>query len=180
MGGTLKDQFIDAAAAEFRYYKKIAEDAIAQVNWKRMQKAPGSGLNSIAVIMKHMAGNMRSRWTDFLTTDGEKPWRNRDQEFVDDLKDRDQLMGIWAEGWGTVFATLEELRGADLTGTVTIRTQPVKTTRAIQRQVAHYGYHVGQIVLIARMYTGRSWDFLSLPPGTSEEFNEAMRRRYDE
>ncbi|MCZ6571816.1 MAG: DUF1572 family protein [Planctomycetota bacterium] len=173
----LKDKLLDAVEAEFRYYKKIAEDAIGQISWQHMQEAPAGGLNSIAVIMKHMAGNLRSRWTDFLTSDGEKPWRNREQEFINDLAGRDELMGRWEEAWETLFETLRGLREADLEATVTIRTQPVTVSRALVRQVGHYGYHTGQILLIARTFAGPAWRFLSIPPGGSKAFNASMRAR---
>ena len=171
----LKDQFLDAAEAEFRYYKKSAEDAIGQIGWQQMQETPATGMNSIAVIMKHMAGNMRSRWTDFLTSDGEKPWRNREQEFINDFAGRDELMASWEQGWGTLFQTLRGLHEADLEATVTIRTQPVTISRALVRQVAHYGYHVGQILLIARTFAGPAWRFLSIPPGGSDTYNASLR-----
>lgn len=130
--------------------------------------------NSIAIIVKHMAGNMRSRWMDFLTTDGEKPDRNRDTEFEDAPKTRTDLMDLWERGWKYVFDALEPLTDADLTRTVTIRTEPHSVMQAINRQVAHYAHHVGQIVFLAKHLTAKAtgkWESLSVPRGKSAEIN---------
>ena len=130
--------------------------------------------NSIANIVKHMAGNMRSRWTDFLTTDGEKSDRNRDTEFEDPPTTRAELMELWERGWKLLFGALEPLSDADLTRTITIRTEPHSVTQAINRQVAHYSYHVGQIVYLARHFAGDKWQTLTIPKKKSAEFNKKV------
>lgn len=122
--------------------------------------------------MKHMAGNMRSRWTDFLTTDGEKPYRNRDQEFTE--SSREAVLESWEEGWKIVFTTLESLEPEDLLKTVTIRQQPHTALQAIERQIDHYAYHVGQIVFLAKHLKSEQWQSLSVPRGTSQVFNKKM------
>ena len=127
--------------------------------------------NSIAIIVKHMAGNMRSRWTDFLTTDGEKPDRNRDTEFEDAPKTRVELMKLWERGWKHIFDALEPLGDDDLVRKITIRTEPHSVTQAINRQVAHYSYHVGQIVYVAKHLAGSKWQTLTVPKKKSAEFN---------
>lgn len=147
-----------------------------------MAQCPDEGLfavidpesNSIAIIVKHMAGNMRSRWMDFLTTDGEKPDRNRDSEFEDPPKTRAELLELWERGWRYVFDALEPLTDADLTHTVTIRTEPHSVMQAINRQVAHYTHHVGQIVFLAKHLTAKAtgkWESLSVPRGQSKQFS---------
>ena len=157
----------------FRYYKNLAERAMAQVSDEQLLTVLDGEANSIAVIVKHMAGNMRSRWTDFLTSDGEKPDRNRDTEFEEPPKTRAALMELWERGWKYVFDALEPLTDADLGRTVTIRTEPHSVMQAINRQVAHYSHHVGQIVFLAKHLTAKAtgrWDSLSVPRGQSKQF----------
>jgi hypothetical protein len=159
------------ALAIFRKQKDLADRAIAQVSDANLRRPLDANTNSIAVIMKHMAGNMVSRWTDFLTTDGEKPDRNRDGEFIDDFKSRDEITAFWERGWRTLFNTIERLSSDDLEKTVKVRGEPQSAIAAINRQVDHYGYHTGQIVLIARVLAGEKWTTLSIPRGGSEEYN---------
>jgi hypothetical protein len=130
--------------------------------------------NSIAIIVKHMAGNMRSRWTDFLTADGEKPNRDRDSEFVDPAATREALIDEWERGWATMFAALEPLVDADLARAITIRGEAHSVTQAINRQLAHYPYHVGQIVLLAKHFASDHWQSLSVPRNQSAEFNRRV------
>ena len=130
--------------------------------------------NSIAIIVKHIHGNMRSRWTDFLTSDGEKPDRNRDTEFEEPPKTRAELMDMWERGWRFLFDALESLSDADLTRTITIRTEPHSVMQAINRQVAHYSYHVGQIAYLARHFAGDKWQSLTIPKRKSAEFNRQV------
>ena len=145
-------------------YKKLGEKAIAQVYDSGLTRSPGPESNSIAVIVKHLAGNMRSRWTGFLTTDGEKPNRDRDGEFeVADGLTREELLAWWDDGWAICLEALRALTPADLTRTVTIRGQPLTALEAINRQVMHYAYHVGQLVYVARHLAGPSWKSLSIP-----------------
>ena len=156
----------------FRQYKKLAEKAVEQVNDEEFFRAIDAEANSIAVLMRHMAGNMRSRWRDFLTSDGEKPDRNRDQEFeLPNAATREKVMREWEEGWGLVFSALEPLQESDLAKEVLIRGEPHSVTQAINRQVAHYASHVGQIILLAKHYRAKDWQTLSIPRGKSAEFN---------
>ncbi len=157
----------------FRYYKKLAERAMAQCSEESLFTTIDAESNSIAIIVKHMAGNMRSRWRDFLTTDGEKQDRNRDTEFEDPPKTRATLMEMWERGWKYVFDALEPLTDADLGRTVTIRTEPHSVMQAINRQIAHYAHHVGQIVFLAKHLTAKAtgkWESLSVPRGQSKQF----------
>jgi len=157
----------------FRYYKKLGERSMAQCSDKSLVAVIDAESNSIAIIVKHMAGNMRSRWMDFLTTDGEKPDRNRDTEFEDAPKTRAALMELWERGWKYVFDALEPLTEADLGRTITIRTEPHSVMQAINRQIAHYAHHVGQIVFLAKHLTAKmtgKWDSLSVPRGQSRQF----------
>src|SRR6266850_698413 len=158
----------------FRYYKKLGERAIAQCPDEALFTTLDTESNSIAVIVKHMAGNMRSRWTDFLTTVGEKPDRNRDTEFEEPPRTRAELMEHWERGWKLLFGALEPLSDADQTRTITIRTEPHSVTQAINRQVAHYSYHVGQIVYLARHFAGEKWQTLTIPKKKSAEFNKKV------
>jgi uncharacterized damage-inducible protein DinB len=157
----------------FRYYKKLGERAMAQCSDESLVATIDAESNSIAIIVKHMAGNMRSRWTDFLTSDGEKPDRNRDTEFEDAPNTRAALVELWERGWKYLFDALEPLTDADLTRTVTIRTEPHSVMQALNRQMAHYAHHVGQIVLLAKHLTAQrtgKWDSLSVPRGKSKAF----------
>ena len=158
----------------FHYYKKLGERAMAQCPDEGLFTTLDAESNSIAIIVKHMAGNMRSRWRDFLTTDGEKPDRNRDTEFEDPPTTRAALLESWERGWQYVFDALEPLTEADLTRTVTIRTEPHSVMQAINRQIAHYAHHVGQILFLAKHLTTKAtgkWESLSVPRGKSAEIN---------
>src|SRR5437016_11633286 len=151
----------------------MAEDAITQVSDDELTALLDPEANSIALLVKHMAGNMRSRWTDFLTSDGEKPDRDRDSEFVQPAEGRAPLMAVWEDGWRRVWEALEPLTDADLTRTVTIRGLPHSVMQAIHRQMAHYAHHVGQIVFLAKHLTAQGtgkWDSLSVPRGKSQAF----------
>lgn len=168
-----------SAVAMFRRQKELAEGAIGQLDDEQLRRAIAPGTNSVAVIMKHMAGNMRSRWSDFLTSDGEKPDRDRESEFVDDFASRGALDGHWESGWRCLFDALAPLTDADLARTVTIRGEPHSVIHAIDRQLDHYGYHVGQIVLIAKILCGERWQSLSIPPGDSAAFNRKMEAEWE-
>jgi hypothetical protein len=159
----LTTSHIEDSIAVFHYYKKLAERAMAQVADEQLFAVLDGEANSIAIIVKHMAGNMRSRWTDFLTTDGEKPTRNRDSEFVDPPATRVALLREWEHGWATMFRALEQLTDADMARTITIRGEAHSVMQAINRQLAHYPYHVGQIVLLAKHFASDRWDSLSVP-----------------
>jgi hypothetical protein len=166
--------YIADALAVFRQYKGLAERAIAQLTDEQLTKTLDPEMNSVALIVKHMAGNMRSRWTDFLTSDGEKMWRNRDSEFVDPPSTREQLLEMWNAGWQLVFSALEPLSDEDLVRTVSIRSEPHSVMQAINRQIAHYAYHCGQIVFLAKHLQSEKWAPLSVPRGKSAEFNARM------
>jgi hypothetical protein len=164
-------EFLEDAIRQFHGQKKLVERAIAQVPdsalWTRID--PES--NSIAIVMKHIAGNQRSRWTDFLTSDGEKPDRHRDSEFeMDEGMSREKLLAIWEDGWRRVFAAVEPLTQEALDRTVAIRGEPHTVVRAINRQLTHYAYHAGQIVFLAKHFAGPAWKSLSIPKGQSEQY----------
>src|SRR5260370_16669137 len=158
----------------FRYYKKLGDRAMAQCPDEGLFIILDAESNSIAIIVKHMAGNMRSRWTDFLTTDGEKPDRNRDTEFEGPPKTRAELIELWDRGWKHFFDALDPLTDADFSRTVTIRTEPPPLIQALNRQVAHYSYHAGQIVYLARHFAGNKWQTLTVPKRKSAEFNRQV------
>lgn len=170
----LAKTFLDGTVTAFRSNKALADRAIEQLPDDRLHIALDANTNSIAVILKHVAGNLRSRWTDFLTTDGEKPWRNRDDEFVDTFTSRAALLADWESGWDRLFATLTSLTAADLGRTVPIRGEPHTVPLAVQRSLAHCGYHVGQIVLIARVLAGEQWTTLTIPRGASAGYNQKI------
>jgi hypothetical protein len=166
--------YLEDALALFRYYKQLAERAIEQVTDEQLFAALDPEANSIAIVVKHLAGNMRSRWTDFLSTDGEKPNRNRDSEFVDPPAARNQLLAEWENGWACVFNAIEPLTDADLGRTVTIRGEAHSVMQAINRQLAHYAHHVGQIVLLAKHFASDHWQSLSVPRNQSAQFNRKV------
>lgn len=155
--------YLEDALELFRYYKTLAERAMTQIADEKLFVAIDEENNSIGIIVKHMVGNMRSRWTDFLTTDGEKADRNRDGEFEAPPATRAELMEMWERGWGYVFAAVEPLGEEDLGRTVTIRGEAHSVMQAIQRQIAHYANHVGQIVLLAKHFAGSEWTALTIP-----------------
>jgi uncharacterized damage-inducible protein DinB len=160
--------------AQFRKYKALAERALAQVSAEDWFATPDPEANSIALVVKHMAGNMRSRWTDFPATDGEKPDRRRDTEFLREPGDTpESLRRRWEEGWALLFGVLAALRDEDLERTVTVRGEPHTVMQAMHRQMTHYAYHVGQIVILAKQRAGPRWVSLSIPRGKSKEFEVA-------
>lgn len=166
--------YIEDALAVFRYYKRLAERAMEQVTDEQLFVAIDKEANSIAVIVKHMTGNMRSRWTDFLTTDGEKPDRDRDTEFVEPPARRKELMAAWEDGWNRAFSAIEPLTDADLGRTIKIRGEAHSVMQAINRQLAHFPHHVGQIVLLAKHFACDHWQSLSAPRNKSAEFNRRV------
>ena len=163
-------EFVSAAVNAFEANKRLADRAIEQVPDDKLHAALDANTNSIAVIMKHVAGNLASRWTDFLTTDGEKPWRNRDGEFVDPGVGRAELLEMWERGWACLLTTLRSLRPEDLGKTVTIRGEPHSVPLALERSLGHTCYHIGQIVQVARVHAGDNWNTLTIPRGGSEQF----------
>jgi hypothetical protein len=166
--------YVEDSLDLFRHYKKLAERAMDQVTDEQLYATLDGEMNSIAIVMKHMAGNMRSRWTDFLTTDGEKPDRDRDTEFVNPPATREALLQVWEDGWSRVFRALEPLSDSDLGHTVTIRGEAHSVMQAINRQMAHYANHVGQIVLLAKHFAQDRWQSLTVPRNRSTEFNRKV------
>ena len=169
--------YLEEALRSLRGHKRLAEGAFAQLRDEDFFLQLDDEANSIAILIKHLAGNMRSRFLDFLTCDGEKPDRNRDQEFIVELEPRPsraELMRWWESGWKHVFDAITPLKAEELTRIVTIRHEPHTVLQAIHRQVAHYAYHVGQIVLLAKHIRGADWKSLSVPRGKSAEYNAKM------
>jgi len=165
--------FVESIAGEYRRYHASAEGALAQLQDSELCAPPPGGGNSIAVIVWHVGGNFASRFTDFLTSDGEKPWRNREEEFDDRQVTRAELAAKWESGWRPLADTLAALTDADLTRTITIRGQELTVHAALHRSLSHFAYHVGQIVFIAKAFRGNEWKSLSIPRGGSESYNRA-------
>jgi hypothetical protein len=165
--------FIESIRGEYVRYRKLAEDAMAQLDEASLvAPGPNEGL-SIATICWHVSGNLASRFTDFLASDGEKPWRRREEEFHARSVARVELLAKWAQGWDVLFGALDRLSDADLERTVTIRQQPLRVHEALHRSLAHTSYHVGQIVYLAKSMRGKNWQYLSIPPGLSDAYNAA-------
>lgn len=179
MNNDLSAHYLDEVRRQFRGHKRLAESAIAQLKDEELFLTIDSESNSVAILVKHLAGNMRSRFTDFLTTDGEKPDRHRDQEFeLTAGTTRVDIMRWWEEGWAHVFSAIESLKPEDLMRTVTIRGEPHTVLQAINRQLSHYAQHTGQIVFLAKHLRSHEWKTLSVPRGKSEEFNrKAIAKR---
>jgi hypothetical protein len=167
--------YVEDSIAVFRYYKKLVERALQQVTDDQLFATLDGEMNSIGVIVKHLSGNMRSRWTDFLTSDGEKPGRDRDEEFSHPPATREALLEMWEDGWQRLLGTLESLSDADLGRTITIRGEAHSAMQAINRQVAHYSYHCGQIVFLAKHFGSDRWQTLSVPRGKSVEFTKRVQ-----
>src|SRR5580704_4789136 len=166
--------YLEDSLTLFRYYKNLVERAIAQLTDDELLATPDSESNSIAIIVKHLSGNMLSRWQDFLTTDGEKPGRDRDAEFEDPPANREALLAAWEAGWQCLFTALEPLSDADLQRAVTIRGEAHSVMQTINRQVAHYAYHCGQVVFLAKHLRHDEWKSLSIPRRRSAEFNRRV------
>jgi hypothetical protein len=164
--------FMSAAINAFEANKRLADRAVEQVPDDKLHVALDENTNSIAVIMKHVAGNLISRWTDFLTTDGEKPWRNRDDEFVESFGSRAELLELWERGWACLLETLKSLTTDDFGKTVLIRGEPHSVPLALERSLGHTCYHIGQIVQVARIQAGERWKTLTIPRGKSKQFNK--------
>lgn len=165
--------FLITARKRLRYYKSLGESTFAQLEENAILYSPGPESNSIAVIVQHLSGNMLSRWTNFLTEDGEKSWRERDAEFEVHSMGKQEMLELWEKGWSCFFDTLDQLKPEDLTRVVTIRGESLTVTDAINRQLAHYPYHIGQIVYLGRMIAGEAWKSLSIPKGGSAAYNSS-------
>lgn len=167
----MSNTYLESATQQFKYYKMLGDKTFAQMNDEQLFWSHNEQSNSIAIIVKHLHGNMLSRWTDFLTTDGEKEWRNRDDEFENNVKSKEQLLSKWNEGWQCLLDALNALTEQDLQKEIFIRNQGHSVLEAINRQLAHYAYHVGQIVFIGKMICDTKWNSLSIPKGESQSFN---------
>lgn len=167
----MNTNFLESVTRQFEYYKMLGEKTLSQLNDEQLFWQYNQESNSIAVIVKHLWGNMMSRWTDFLTTDGEKEWRNRDAEFENEAQSREALEARWNEGWNCLFNTLGSLSEEDLQKEIYIRNQGHTVMEAINRQLAHYPYHIGQIVFLGKMMLDQKWQSLSIPKGNSQQYN---------
>ncbi|MFI5161038.1 MAG: DUF1572 domain-containing protein [Sphingobacteriales bacterium] len=167
----MNKDYLESVIKQFEYYKLLGEKAMEQLPAEKLFWQYNEESNSIATIVKHLSGNMLSRWTDLLTTDGEKEWRNRDAEFENDTNSQEELLAIWNQGWACLLNTLSELSGDDLQTIIYIRNQGHTVMEAINRQLAHYPYHIGQIVYVAKMLSDGNWKSLSIPKGNSHSFN---------
>jgi hypothetical protein len=173
------DAVIASLIRNFQSQKRLADKAVEQLSDAQLRQPLDENTNSVAVIMKHVAGNLRSRFTDFLTTDGEKPDRNRDGEFVDDFPDRAAIVADWETGWKILFDALASLEASDLARVVTIRGEPHAVIDALHRSLAHCGYHAGQIVQLARFLAKDNWQTITIPRGGSQAFNQQMKSKQE-
>ncbi|MEL1255483.1 DUF1572 family protein [Flavobacterium sp. DGU38] len=165
------DSYLESIKKQFLYYKMLGEKAIDQIEPEQLFITLNEDTNSIATIIKHISGNMLSRWTDFLTSDGEKEWRNRDAEFENDLQSKDEVLEIWNKGWNVFFDALNNLQPEQLSDIIYIRNEGHTVIEAINRQLAHYPYHIGQIVFYAKQLKNSSWNSLSIPKNKSGNYN---------
>jgi hypothetical protein len=172
-----EEAFLQSSIRKFKGQKSLGEKTFAQLEEKDLFYKPSQESNSIAVIVHHIAVIMLSRWTNFLTEDGEKPWRERDKQFEDSFETKEQIMDAWNKGWQCVFNTMENLNGPDVMRTITIRGKPLLVMDAIIRQIDHYGYHVGQIVFIGKMLKDENWQTLSIAKRKSGEYNKQMTNK---
>ncbi len=167
---------LESAVQQFRDYKLLAEKTFEQLQEKDFHFQPNEETNSVAINITHLYGNMMSRWTNFLTEDGEKEWRQRDDEFEVHDYSREKLLELWEQGWRAVFDALQSLKPGDLEKTVYIRNKPLSVVDAIHRQLTHYSYHVGQIVMLGKIIKGSNWKTLTIPKGRSNQFNAEIKK----
>ena len=172
----LAKEFLTSAVKRFKEYKALGEATFVQLSDEEIFVQPNNASNSIAIIVQHLHGNMLSRWTNFLTEDGEKEWRKRDAEFEVLLSGKGSVLTCWNKGWNVVLDSLESLTADDLAKTIFIRSQPLSVVDAINRQLAHYSYHVGQIVYLGRWIKDTDWQWLSIPKGGSAEYNRGLKK----
>jgi hypothetical protein len=169
---TFQKDFLESAKKQFKYYKELGEKSFKQVTPEKLFHQINEDSNSIAIIVQHLHGNMLSRWTDFLDSDGEKEWRNRDKEFETIIKTKEDLITKWNEGWQCLFTALDSIKEEDFNKLIYIRNEGHTVIEAINRQLSHYPYHVGQIVFIAKMLSDNEWQSLSIPKNKSKDFNQ--------
>ncbi len=167
------NSYLPSTIKQFEYYKSLGDKTISQLTFEDLQNEVAKDSNSIAIIVKHLVGNMLSRWTDFLTEDGEKEWRQRDEEFEDTFSSKAELLEAWQSGWDCLFNAFKQLSENDLERIIYIRNEGHTITEAIHRQMMHYGYHVGQIVFLGKLIKGNDWQSLSIPKGQSKIYNKA-------
>jgi hypothetical protein len=172
------DEYLKVVKNRFNSVKGLGDKTISQLSQEDIHWTLNEGSNSVAVIVKHLSGNMVSRWSDFLTSDGEKPYRDREQEFNNNNSSKQDLIAMWEKGWNTLFATLNDLEEKDLLKEIYIRSESHTVVDAIERQMAHYAYHIGQIVYIGKQLKGEDWKSLSIPKGKSEEFLQEMQKKH--
>ncbi len=173
---TIEEEFLNSAIKRFEDYKSLAEKAIESLTNEQLNWQSNETSNSIAIIIKHMHGNMVSRWTNFLTEDGEKQWRKRDEEFEGYDITKEQIIEWWKEGWLVCLKSIKSLSIEDLAKTITIRKQPLTVVDAINRQLAHYSYHIGQIIYISKLLLHTSWTSLSIPKGSKQQYNDQLNK----
>lgn len=175
---TVATEYLSSVIKRCNEMKLLGEKTFVQVSEAGMHRQPNEASNSLAIIIQHLHGNMLSRWTNFLSEDGEKDWRQRDAEFENKVLPKEVLLQLWDEGWAVVLQSLRLLKEEDLLATVTIRSQPLTAIDAINRQVAHYSYHIGQIVYLGKWLLNEEWKSLSIPKGASVPFHEQMKKQY--
>lgn len=166
--------YLENIFKQFEYYKSLGDKTFAQLSFEEMQWQSDEDSNSISIIAKHIVGNMLSRWTNFLNEDGEKEWRNREDEFISSYNTKEEVIASWESGWACLFKSIKPLETADLERTVYIRNEGHTVTEAINRQLAHYSYHIGQMVFLGKLLKGKEWQSLSIPKGDSSKYNTDM------
>lgn len=166
------NSYLPSAIKQFEYYKSLGDKTISQLTFEELKKEFADDSNSIAIIIKHLVGNMLSRWTNFLSKDGEKEWRKRDEEFIDNFKSKTELLEAWNNGWNCLFEAIKPLSKNNLEEVIYIRNQGHSVTEAINRQMMHYAYHIGQIVFLGKLIIGSDWESLSIPKGQSKIYNK--------
>ena len=169
----MKNNYLESSIKQFEYYKMLGDKTFSQLNDEQLFEKLNEESNSIGTIVKHLSGNMLSRWTNFLTTDGEKDWRKRDAEFENDINNRAELLKVWSDGWNCLLNSLKTIMEKDLEKVIYIRNQGHSVVEAINRQLAHYPYHIGQIVFIGKILTNEKWQSLSISKGNSTDYNTA-------
>ncbi|WP_299113816.1 DinB family protein [uncultured Winogradskyella sp.] len=168
----MENSYLTSVIKQFEYYKNLGNNTFNQLAFEELKKEFNEDSNSISIIVKHITGNMLSRWTNFLTEDGEKEWRKRDEEFIDTFTSKEELIGAWNQGWQCLFNAIKPLSPTDLESVIYIRNQGHSVTEAVNRQMMHYAYHIGQIVLLGKLIKGNNWQSLSIPKGKSKDYNK--------
>ena len=168
----MMNSYIESSIKQFEYYKSLGDKTFAQLTFDELKREFAEDSNSISIVVKHIVGNMLSRWTNFLTEDGEKEWRQRDEEFIDTFHSKEELLSAWNKGWDCLFGAIKPLKNEDLERIIYIRNQGHTVVEAVNRQMMHYAYHVGQIVFLGKLAKGNNWQSLSIPKGKSKDYNK--------